>query len=163
MIDIDFLVGLRTLTVVVLGIVLVVFTTRYLRAYREISTSQRLYIGAMLLFTLTLGWDTLIFLAEDTSFSWRLLPLLAGLSLCVAYLVEPYQAARRRFGKEIYDPMGASEEERAMATEIAELKDQLYQALRRENKAELRALDLETYIENQRRHEADRNCEAEGQ
>lgn len=153
MISFDYLEGLRGIEVVVLSTVFVVFTIRYVRSFKEISSGQRLLFGSFLLYILTASWDTWNYFVRHSPFSWRVLPLIAALTLSFAYMLEPSSQTRRRYGQDPLAPeKGCSPQEaEALRLENQELRDRLYELISAENKLSLRVIELESENEQYRR------------
>lgn len=82
---------------------------RYVRAFKDLSRAQKLYLGAsfaLLLSPMVGNIEANIF--ED-GWRWRLIPTTVGVILFFIYLMEPFDHARRRFGRNPFDPKGHKE------------------------------------------------------
>lgn len=150
MVTFDFVNGLRGFIIIVTIFVLFMFTTRYIRAFKKLSRSQKLYIGSFILALITLTWDTWNYMWRDEEFSLRLVPYSVMLTLCFVYLLEPFSVARKRFGNEPYDPMDKDSFntpiERDCALENEELRNKLYELSRRENSLTIENMMLKTEV-----------------
>lgn len=125
----------------------ILFAFRYVRSFKSLSRGQKMYIGAMLMFMLTVMWDTSVFIIEGTDLSTRLVPYTLALLLCIGYLTEPYHRVRVRFGADVYtesnsDVAADATELRRLKIENDELRDQAYDLARRCNELTLQTHEL---------------------
>ena len=109
MIEFDLLAFYRTVLVFALAYCAVVGGYRYIRAYNDLSRGQKFYLGASLalLMSPVVGNIEALFYADG--WRWRLIPSTIGVILFFIYLMEPFDHARRRFGREPFDPKGPKE------------------------------------------------------
>ena len=158
MINFDAVDGLRGVVIVLLGFLLIVLGWRYIKAFKQLSLAQRLYIGALQCFILALAWDRYAYIVSDKGYVWSLAPLSIGLMLLFAYLMEPFAQTQTRLGHDPYTPerLDHSEEEARLRLENEELRDRLYEAIQRDNQNMLAMIEMESVIEECRRIEENR-------
>jgi hypothetical protein len=109
MVEIDVVNWYRTVLLLALAYCMVALTVRYARAFKDISTAQKLYIGALLCFTLSPVIGNIESIIYGDGFRFRLIPSTVGLFLLFAYLMEPHKQNKKRWGREPYDPKGPGE------------------------------------------------------
>lgn len=142
--DLGILGGTRLFMVLVSAAVLVVMVVRFTKLHEFFSRTLKLLMVAMFLFVSTVVWDTLVLLHLHASFSWRMLPFALGIALCIAALAEPPDTLRKRYQGNA--TLNRDTQLKAQELEIAELRDRLYESLRRDNSVSTRLLLAEAEI-----------------
>lgn len=141
MIQFDALRWLLVCTILSSGIVLAIFGARYLWHFKVLSRGQKLYIGAMLMFVISLSWVAAEAIHACYGLKLSLVPFVIGLALCFAYLVDPSSQYRKRLGHDPYDPLLSDPELlqqlKMLRTQNAELRDQSYMLAVRNNQLQL--------------------------
>lgn len=98
-------------TVLFLGLIycFLALAARYIRAFRHMSHAQKLYIGALLCLVLSPVVGNIESVIYQDGFRWRLVPSTVGMFLLYSYLMEPLDQAKKRWGREPYEPKGPGE------------------------------------------------------
>ena len=129
--------SIRVFMALVTGVLLILMVVRFLKLFKNFSRTLRLFMFSMFFLLITAAWDTLVLISNEDPFSMRMVPYALGLTFAVMALAEPPEALRRRYRTDTLDRDGQL---KAMNIEISELKDKLYDALRRENSASTKLL-----------------------
>lgn len=142
--DLGLLGSMRLFMSLVFAVVLLVMIVRFVKLHEYFSRTMKLLMAAMALLVITVTWDTLMLILLDAEFSWRMAPLALAMALCIAALAEPPESLRKR-----YQGNASFNRDTRLKTqelEIAELRDRLYEALRRDNNISTRLLLAEAEI-----------------
>lgn len=132
------LFGFRFFIIAVTGLILFLMAVRYLKLAQFFSRSLKFFMYALFSLLVAVAWDTAVLVANDDPFSWRMLPVLLALVLCVAALAETPEALQRR--RNATGELNRDVQLKALKLENNELSDKLYDSLRRENKASTQLL-----------------------
>jgi hypothetical protein len=161
-VEFDFVNSLRLLALIAIVIVLISFAVRYGRAFRSMVIGPRYYFAAMICLLVTVAWDTIVLMVNHDDFSWRMLPLALGLTFSVIYLLEPHAAFRKRAGRDPLDLAEVSDEIVELRLENQALREELHQAIRKENATKLMLMATETINEGLKQSRRETRAHQEG-
>jgi hypothetical protein len=147
--------SIRVFMALVTGVVLLVLLVRYFKVSRIFSRTLKFFMFSMFFLLITAAWDTLVLIGNEDPFSFRMFPYAIGLTLAIMALAEPPDVMRKRFSTDTLDRDGQL---KSLRIEVAELRDKLYDSLRRENVASTKLLILKA--EQREREEQGRHVDS---
>jgi O-antigen/teichoic acid export membrane protein len=100
---------LRSFLVVTSISVVVFLTYRFVRAYKSLSRGQKFFIGGPILLLIAMAARSTYAILHNDPLVWPLIFYVFGLLCFIVYLAEPYYLARKRHGRDIFDPKGPGE------------------------------------------------------